>query len=608
MSHPATGSTPTASPTSPSAPAAPTDASPAPMSHPAVMRALSGLLMGMFVSILAGTVVSTSMPRIISDLGGNQAAFTWVITSTLLATTVSTPIWGKFADLMNRKLLIQIALVIFVLGSAAAGFAQDTNTLIAFRVVQGLGGGGLAALSQIIMADIISPRERGRYMGLFGAVMAVGTVGGPLAGGMITDAFGWRWNFFVALPFAVAAILLLQRNLHLPAMVKRVVKIDYLGMILITSGISLLLIWVSLAGAQFDWNSPTSFAMVIISVVLLAAAVIVELRVEEPIIPMSLFKNRTFALSVIASLSVGVAMFGTSVFLGQYMQLARGATPTESGLLTLPMIGGLLISSTVAGMLISRYGRWKSYMVVGSLMLTVGMFLMGTIHYDTNYVLVSVYMFILGVGVGMVMQNLVLIVQNDVRPDQLGVASSGVTFFRSLGGTVGISALGAVLATKITQGMTAKAAELQAALAQLGEEGAKIGAQLSSGVMPQVADLPAGVRTVVESVYGQGVADIFLIAAPLAIITVIAVAFLPNKPLSTKTALQNREEASAGAAEGGALSSAPDTLIAVSEAGVAGATDSLSTGAIRIPSGESERAAGTAAADGPGAERPGERS
>jgi EmrB/QacA subfamily drug resistance transporter len=417
-----------------------TEAPPAPkMTHRQVLEALSGLLLGMFVAILAGTVVSTSLPRIVSDLNGDQTAYTWVVTGTLLATTVSTPIWGKLADLFNRKLLIQLSLVIFVIGSALAGFSQDTNTLIIFRVLQGLGAGGLTALSQIIMADIISPRERGRYMGLFGGVMAVGTVGGPLIGGLLTDGFGWRWNFFVALPVAIVAIILLQKTLHLPKVVKRVVSIDYLGAILIAGGVSLLLIWVSMAGNQFDWWSTTTAWMVGGAVVALVLAVIVELRAKEPILPMSLFKNRTFTLAVIASISVGVAMFGTSVYLAQYMQLARGASPTESGLLTLPMIAGLLLSSTIIGNIISRTGVWKPYMIGGSIALAIGLGLMGTIHYDTNYVLVSVYMLILGAGVGAVMQNLVLVVQNAVQPNELGASSAGVAFFRSLGGTVGVS-------------------------------------------------------------------------------------------------------------------------------------------------------------------------
>jgi EmrB/QacA subfamily drug resistance transporter len=520
-----------------------TEAPPAPkMTHRQVLEALSGLLLGMFVAILAGTVVSTSLPRIVSDLNGDQTAYTWVVTGTLLATTVSTPIWGKLADLFNRKLLIQLSLVIFVIGSALAGFSQDTNTLIIFRVLQGLGAGGLTALSQIIMADIISPRERGRYMGLFGGVMAVGTVGGPLIGGLLTDGFGWRWNFFVALPVAIVAIILLQKTLHLPKVVKRVVSIDYLGAILIAGGVSLLLIWVSMAGNQFDWWSTTTAWMVGGAVVALVLAVIVELRAKEPILPMSLFKNRTFTLAVIASISVGVAMFGTSVYLAQYMQLARGASPTESGLLTLPMIAGLLLSSTIVGNIISRTGVWKPYMIGGSIALAIGLGLMGTIHYDTNYVLVSVYMLILGAGVGAVMQNLVLVVQNAVQPSELGASSAGVAFFRSLGGTVGVSVMGAILATRVSDSLAASTAQLQAALAKLGAEGAKIGEALASGTIPKVSTLPDSVRPIIESAYGEGVAHVFLLAAPLALVTILAIVFLPNLSLGTKTALERREE------------------------------------------------------------------
>lgn len=562
-----------------SSPTTPSTATPARadngMTHRQVLEALSGLLLGMFVSILAGTVVSTSLPRIISDLNGDQTAFTWVVTATLLATTVSTPIWGKFADLFNRKLLIQLALGIFVLGSALAGFSQDTGTLIGFRVLQGLGAGGLTALSQIIMADIISPRERGRYMGLFGAVMAVGTVGGPLFGGLLTDSLGWRWNFFVGVPFAIAAIFLLQRTLHLPMRNVGKVKIDYLGAALIAGGVSLLLIWVTLAGNQFEWASFTTLVMVGIAVLLLAAAVIVEIKVDEPIIPMSLFKNRTFTLAVVASISVGVAMFGTSVFLSQYMQLARGATPTESGLLTLPMIGGLLIASIVVGQLISRFGHWKPYLIVGSILLTAGLFLMSTIHYDTNYVLVSVFMFILGAGVGMVMQNLVLVVQNDVLPQQLGTASAGVAFFRSLGGTIGVSVMGSVLATKVAEMLADRKDELQAAIIALGAPGAKIAEQLQSGTIPKVSTLPESVRIIVESVYGNAVADIFLVAAPLAILTIIAVIFLPNKKLGSKNAVERMAEQHQGepVVVGGATASIATGTLDVAEAMIGGEAD-----------------------------------
>jgi EmrB/QacA subfamily drug resistance transporter len=507
------------------------------MSNRQVLESLSGLLLGMFVSILAGTVVATSLPVIISDLKGDQSAYTWVVTATLLATTVSTPLWGKFADLFNRKLLIQLALAIFVIGSALAGFSQNTDTLIVFRVLQGLGAGGLAALSQIIMADIISPRDRGKYAGLFGGVMAIGTVGGPLLGGVVTDAIGWRWNFFIALPIAVVAIILLQMTLHLPKHPKRKVHIDYLGAILIAGGVSLLLIWVSLAGSQFEWASVPSFVMVAGAAVLLIAAVITEFKVKEPIIPLGMFKNRTFSLAVIASISVGVSMFGTSVFLSQYMQLARGATPTQSGLLTIPMMGGLLIASTFFGNLISRRGTWKSIVISGAVLVVAGTLLLGTLQFDTNLVLVGVYMFVLGAGLGMLMQNLVLVVQNSIEVKNLGVATSAVTFFRSLGGTVGVSVLGSVLGTIVAQ-------QIKDGIPLLGKaDQAAAVATLGSGTIPHIALLPPAIRTLVESAYGSGVGTVFLYSVPLAVVTLIAVIFLPNAKLGTMNAVQLKSRA-----------------------------------------------------------------
>ncbi|WP_228503596.1 DHA2 family efflux MFS transporter permease subunit [Clavibacter phaseoli] len=553
------------------------------MSKRQVLESLSGLLLGMFVSILAGTVVSTSLPIIISDLKGDQSGYTWVVTATLLATTVSTPLWGKFADLFNRKLLIQLALGTFVLGSALAGFSQNTETLIVFRVLQGLGAGGLAALSQIIMADIISPRDRGRYAGLFGAVMAVGTVGGPLLGGVVTDAFGWRWNFFIALPIAIIAIILLQVTLHLPAHPKRKVHVDYLGAVFIASGVSLLLIWVSQAGKQFEWASGTSYLMAGGAVVLLIAAVITELRVSEPIIPLTMFRNRTFTLAVLASLAVGISLFGTSVFLAQYMQLSRGATPTQSGLLTIPLMAGLLISSTVFGNLISRRGKWKAIMISGAVLIVAGTSLLSTLRYDTDFVLVGIFMFVLGAGLGMLMQNLVLVVQNAIEVKNLGVATSAVTFFRSLGGTIGVSVLGSILGTiiasEITAGITKLAPADQAAAAQA----------LGSGVIPQVNSLTPAVRTVVESAYGVGIGDVFLYSVPLAIVSLIAVIFLPNAQLGSKNAVQLKSDKAATAdAREVHRTDAEDALIGASAGAVAltPAGEANPTGSIRLPEAE----------------------
>jgi EmrB/QacA subfamily drug resistance transporter len=518
------------------------------MTHREVLTALSGLLLGMFVSMLASTVVGTSLPLIISDLEGDQSAFTWVVTATLLATTVSTPIWGKLADLFNRKLLLQLALVIFVVASAVAGFSQDTGTLITMRVFQGIGAGGLAALSQIVMADIISPRERGKYAGLFGAVMAVATVGGPLLGGVITDTLGWRWNFFVGLPIAVVALVLLQRTLHLPKRPKTKVTIDYLGIVLISAGVSLLLLWVTFAGKDFEWISVPSLLMVGAAAVLLLIAVLVELRVKEPVIPLGLFKNRTFTLSVIASISVGVAMFGTAVFLSQYMQLARGATPTESGLLTIPMMAGVLISSTVIGALVSRRGKWKGFMVTGGVLLVIGSLLLSQLHYDTEFWYVGVSMFVLGAGVGMLMQNLVLVVQNTTEVRNLGVATSAVTFFRSLGGTIGVAVMGSILGTVVAENITSGIGDLPP------EQQLQAAQTLGAGTIPQVSALPDFLRVIVESAYGMGVGSVFLAAVPLALVTLIAVIFLPNGALGTQNAVQRANAEHSGATGAGTAS------------------------------------------------------
>ena len=499
------------------------------MTRREVLEALSGILLGMFVSMLATSVVSSSLPRIITDLGGTQSAFTWVVTATLLTTTISTPIWGKLADLVSRKLLVQIALVVTVVSSALAGLAHNTDMLIAMRALQGIGAGGMTALGTVLIADIISPRERGRYMGLMGAIMGISMVGGPLLGGVITDSsLTWRANFFVGLPFAIFAIVVLQRTLHLPTVARRVVRIDYWGATLISVGIALLLLWITFAGSSFDWASWQTAAMVGGAVVTLAAALWVEARAAEPIIPLHLFRNRTLVLSVIASIAVGIAMFGTSVFLSQYMQLARGKTPTESGLMTIPMIAGVLVSSTVSGQIISRTGRYKAFMIWGAAVLTAGIGLMGTIHYDTSFVLVSAYMVILGAGVGMLMQNLVLAVQNTLHVSEVGSGTSTVAFFRTLGGAIGVSVLGAVLSNRSTDYIVTGLSKL----------GIDPGAMGGDGALPDLSTLPGPVRTVVEQSFGDAIADLFLFAAPVALISLVAVLFLKEVPLGRRSGVE----------------------------------------------------------------------
>ncbi|MFG2882847.1 MFS transporter [Streptomyces sp. NPDC048297] len=504
----------------------------APMTHRQIMEALSGLLLGMFVAILSSTIVSNALPHIIGDLGGGQSAYTWVVTAALLAMTATTPLWGKLADLYSKKALVQIALVIYVLGSAAAGLSQNAGMLIACRVVQGVGVGGLSALAQIVMAAMISPRERGRYSGYLGATFAVATVGGPLLGGVITDTswLGWRWCFYVGVPFAVIALIVLQKTLHLPV-VKRDVKVDWGGAFFVSAAVSLLLVWVTFAGDKYDWISWQTYAMVGGSIALGALFVLVEAKASEPIIPLRLFRNRTITLASLASLFVGVAMFTGTVFFSQYFQLARDKSPTMSGVLTIPMIGGLFISSTVSGQFITRTGRWKAWLVSGGVLVTAGLALLGGIRYDTDYWKMAIFMALLGLGIGMMMQNLVLATQNQVAPSDLGSASSTVTFFRSLGGAVGVSALGAVMAHRITHyvqdGISSLSPKYQAAMAGSG----------STDSIPDMNALPKPIRTLLESAYGHGIADVFLIAAALAAVAFLITLFIKEVPLRTKGAL-----------------------------------------------------------------------
>ncbi|MET9967333.1 MFS transporter [Streptomyces sp. NPDC006356] len=505
----------------------------APMSHRQIMEALTGLLLGMFVAILSSTIVSNALPDIIKDLGGGQSAYTWVVTASLLAMTASTPLWGKLADLFSKKLLIQVALVIFVAGSAAAGLSQNPAMLITFRAVQGIGMGGLSSLAQIILAAMISPRERGRYNGYLGATFATAMVGGPLIGGVITDTdwLGWRWCFYVGVPFAVVALIVLQRTLHLPV-VKRKVKVDWAGAFFITAAVCLLLVWVTFAGDKYDWLSGQTYAMTGGALALLLIFIFVESKASEPIIPLRLFRNRTITLASLASLFVGVAMFAGTIFFSQYFQLARNESPTMSGVLTIPMIVGLFVSSTVSGQVITRTGRWKAWLLAGGVLVTAGLGLLGTIRYDTEYWHVAIFMALLGLGVGMMMQNLVLATQNQVDPSDLGAASSVVNFFRSLGGAIGVSALGAVLSHRITH---------------YAEEGlTKLGVQGSSGhgEIPDLDALPAPVRTVIEGAYGHGVADVFLYAAPIAFLALLFALFIKEVPLKTKGALAQAAEGS----------------------------------------------------------------
>lgn len=502
------------------------------MTHRQVLEALSGLLLAMFVAMLSSTVVTNALPRIVTDLEGSQTGYTWVVVATLLAMTATTPIWGKLADLFSKKMLVQVALVIFSAGSLVAAFAPSMGVLIGARALQGLGVGGLTALVQVVIASMVTPRERGRYSGYIGAVFALATVSGPLIGGLIVDSpLGWRGCFFVGLPFALAAFVLLQRTLHLPV-VRREVSIDYAGATLIMGGVSLLLVWVSLAGSSFAWASATSAGLVIGGVVLIAAALVVEARfATEPIIPLRLFRDRTTSLATLASVMIGIAMFGATVYLSQYFQFSRGMSPTEAGLMSIAMVGGLLVSSITSGRIISRTGVWKRWLVGGMVLVTAGFALLGTIDGSTPLWTVGLYMALVGLGLGATMQNLVLAVQNNTRLEDMGAASSVVAFFRSMGGSVGVAVLGTILSHDVKRNVSDGVQQLTAS-GQLDRADLQA-AQQSTGHIPDISALPGPFRTLYEASFGEAFGHIFMVATPFAVAALVCILFIKEVPLRT---------------------------------------------------------------------------
>ncbi|WP_376767224.1 MDR family MFS transporter [Gordonia asplenii] len=499
------------------------DAAPA-MTHREVLQAMTGLLAGLFTALLSSTIVATALPTIIADLKGTQTQYAWVITVALLANAASTPIWGKLSDLFNKKLLVQLSLVIFVAGSLIAGIAHNVPILLVGRVVQGIGMGGLTALAVAIIGSIVSPRDRGRYSGYMGAVMAVSMSGGPILGGVIVDSpLGWRWCFLVCVPLALIALVLLQKTLHMTTVRKDDASIDWFGALLLTAGVSVLLIWVSFAGKAdyYAWFSIQTAMMVGGGIALLVATVIVESRAKSPIIPLKIVTERTTALAILASISVGIGLFGATTFLGQYFQTARGYSPTEAGLLTIPMVVGMFGGSVVSGQLITRFGHWKPFLLGGATVLIAGFALLGTIDHQTSLMLLAVFMLLVGLGTGMLMQNLVLAVQNTVSVQNIGAASANVAFFRTFGGAIGVSVLGSILATRV--------ADLSRdGLAKLG-----IDAGHSGGGSLDLKALPAPVADVIRGSYGDATATIFVVAAACTVVALIAVALIPNRPLRT---------------------------------------------------------------------------
>ncbi|SEE56631.1 MFS transporter [Jiangella alba] len=419
--------------------------------HGHVVRALSGLLLAVFVVSLSGTVVATALPRIIAELGGSQRQYAWVVTATLLTITASGPIWGKLADRASRRTLVQLAFSIFALGSVLAGFSPNTEMLILFRAFEGAGMGGLGALAPTVIASLVGPRERSRYVGYFVAVGAIATLGGPLIGGLIVDVplLGWRWCFWIVAPIAVAAVLLLRRMPELPV-VRPGCRFDWLGAFLVPIAICILMIWVTSAGADFGWRSRISLGLLVVSATLIVCSVFVEHRAADPLLPLWLLRNRTMPIALFAITVAGASLVVSSVFLAQYFQIARRYSPTESGLLLLPLLAAVVGATLVCGRITSRTGRVKAPLVVGGALSVMGFALLGGVDDSTSLGSLCLSMMILGLGIGSCAPNLVVVAQNLLDYPDLGAGTSLLTFFQSFGGAAGISVLGAVFASQVS--------------------------------------------------------------------------------------------------------------------------------------------------------------
>ncbi|HSA51704.1 MAG TPA: MDR family MFS transporter [Yinghuangia sp.] len=493
------------------------EAAPGEFTHRQIMKVMSVLLVSLFVACISGTVISTALPTIVGDLGG-QDQLAWVASSGLLTTTASTPLWGKLSDLYGRKRLFRIALIVFAVSSALAGLAQTMGQLIAARAAQGVGVGGITALTQAIMADVTTPRTRGRYSGWIGSAFGVATVAGPLIGGFLvgSDALGWRWTFYVGIPFAVAALVMVERVLKLPY-VRRSVHVDYLGAALISGAVTAVLLALSLGGQKWAWNSGTTYTLVAITVVLGAGAVWQERRAKQPILPPHLFHSRTFNLAGIGSFLAGFSMYGAMIYLPQYLQIVRGMSPTRSGLMTLPMVLGMLAASIASGRLITRYGRWKVFPLIGLPLIALGMLLLSGMDVGTPLPLAGFHMLVLGVGLGLSTQVLVLAIQNGADTDDIGIATSAASFFRSMGGAVGVAVLGAVLSARLDSGIPALMRERDLAP----PAGTDVGDLLGSPSAIQALDAP--LRDTVIDGFTQGLHTVFLVGAPVTLAGFIAV-------------------------------------------------------------------------------------
>ncbi|MBI5157586.1 MAG: MFS transporter [Acidimicrobiia bacterium] len=498
------------------------------MTHRQILVVFSGLMLGIFLAALDQTIVSTALPTIVGELGGLDH-LSWVVTAYMLTSTASAPLYGKISDLYGRKIVFQAAIVIFLVGSILAGVSQSMVQLIAFRAIQGLGAGGLIVMAMTIVGEILSPRERGRYQGYIGSVFALSSIGGPLLGGFFVDNIGWRWVFYINLPIGLTALVVTGFVLNIDSYRKEH-RLDYRGAAALVAGVSCALLVTVWGGSEFAWGSPTILGLSAAAVILLGLFIAQERRAAEPILPLRLFRNKVFTLTSGIGFIVGLGMFGAIVFLPMFLQVVIGVSATNSGLLLVPMMAGVVTGSIGSGRRITKTGRYKGYPVAGTAIMAVGLFLLSTMDPATTLPLASVYMATFGFGLGLVMQVLVIAVQNSVELSDLGVATSSTTFFRSLGGSFGTALFGAIFANRL-------AANLAAAL----PPGSGPPGDLTRSPA-LIAALPPELHEPVVGAFSNALTLVFAVGIPFAIAAFALVLVMPELPL--------RETAHVGAKAG----------------------------------------------------------